>query len=257
MPEPNGDRVSRGSRQPVGQHLDGPAPRRRARVDQREVVAGDLDQPRRRRRPRGPRRRTPGSARAARWSRRCRARSGSARPSGSRSTGSASGVAAGHPVGHAADQAGHGAAAEPGARRPGQVEHARPAGPSRSTRTRGGPPGSRSAAARGGPGGEVAAGGVAERDDAARVDAVEPGDVVDGRGDVGEGGRPAAAVAEPAVLDVPGGPAAAGEVGAGRARRGRGRSCSARSRRGSPPRCRAASRRRAGRGRRTAGGRSP
>jgi hypothetical protein len=71
-----------------------------------------------------------------------------------------------------------------------------------------------------GPRREVAAGGMADRHDAAEVDAVERGQVVDGGGDVVERLRNAAAAAEPAVLDVPGRPAAPREVLAQRVHQG-------------------------------------
>jgi hypothetical protein len=57
----------------------------------------------------------------------------------------------------------------------------------------------------------VATGAVSDRDDPGRID-VQFGEQIDSGGDVGEGPRPPAAVADPPILEIPGGVAPRGEV---------------------------------------------
>ena len=66
--------------------------------------------------------------------------------------------------------------------------------------------------ARGGPRGQVTACGMTDRHHPRQVHAIELGELVDGRAHVVERLRHAAAVAQPAVLDVPRRPAALGKV---------------------------------------------
>ncbi len=122
----------------------------------------------------------------------------------------AHGVAPGHLVGTAAHQRLHRAAAEPLTGRGGQVEHA-------GHRHRGPDPHRAGVGARR-PGREVPAGGVAEHDRVAGD--VEPPQVGDAGAHVVEGGREAAAVADAAVVEVPHGPAAVGQVGGDRVLQG-------------------------------------
>lgn len=81
----------------------------------------------------------------------------------------------------------------------------------------------RQAASPGSPQGKLPSGGVADGRHPGEIQArvVQQPEVIDGRGHVIEGRRPAASLipAEPAVLDVPGGDAPTGKVGGERPRR--------------------------------------
>ena len=189
-------------------------PRRRAAGSMRVKWSPSTCAARRVPRRPSPRRRRRCSARRARSRRRGRARS---------STGTASGTCCDRvgdavPLGHlrrATRRAGRPRRRRRRrcSRRGGEVEHAglRHAGRRPHGRVRAGRAG-RQAGPPGGPHGQLPAGRVPDRDHAVGVD-VERGQVVDAGRDVVEGRRPAAAVADPAVLEVP--------AACSRARRGR------------------------------------